>query len=196
MKPKFSLSGSLSSATQVGGTWGTAALVLDVIDRGGVYLLSHVVVNDRVFIDTSAFESGTYAAYRITSIGLRSGTIIEVNAVFEGTGSAPDLSWCLNGTVIVTRAINGVLAVPAPKTQGINDSLPFALLDQSMGEIVSLPSVTGITYTNGKITGWTADGDVFVATYGANGLTAVTKNGQPYQTVTYTNGLPTAVTPA
>lgn len=196
MKPKFSLSGSLSSAAQVGGTWGTASLVLDVIDRGGVYLLSHVVVNDRVFIDTSAFESGTYAVYRITSIGSRAGTILGVTAVFEGTGSAPDLSWCLQGTVIVSRAVNGVFAVPAPKTQGINDTLPFALLDQSIGEIVSLPSVSGITYTNGKVSGWTQGGDVFAATYGANGLTAVTKNGQPYQTVTYTNGLPTAVLPA
>ena len=196
MKPKFSLSGSLSSATEISGNWETVSLVLDVIDRGGVYLLSHVVVNDKVFIDTSAFESGTYAAYRITSIGSRSGTIMQVNAVFEGIGLAPDLSWCLDGTVVVTRAINGVLAVPAPKTQGINDSLPFALLEQSMGEIVSIPSLSGITYTDGKVTGWVVDGDVFVATYGVNGLTAVTKNGQPYQTVTYNNGLPTAVLPA
>lgn len=59
---------------------------------------------------------------------------------------------------------------------------------------VSNSSVTGITFTNGQVTGWTVAGVTYAATYGANGLTSITKGGQPFMTVTYTNGLPTAVT--
>lgn len=194
MKPKFSLSGTLTNAAQVGGVWSTATLTLNVIDRSGVYLLSHTAVDDIVAIDTSSFESGTYAQYKISTIISRSGTIMVVTAVFVGTGEAPDLSWCIDGTVVVSRAVNGVLTIPAPKTQGINDTLPFALLNKSVDEAVAIPTVTNIVVTNGKVTSWVVNGDTFVATYSVDGLTAVTKNGQPYRTVTYVNGLPTTVT--
>ena len=55
-------------------------------------------------------------------------------------------------------------------------------------------SVTGITYTNGQVTGWTVASVAYVAAYGADGLISITRGGQPFMTVTYTNGLPTTVT--
>ena len=195
MKPQFALAGSLTNATQVGGVWETAQLSMTVMDREGIYLLSNVTVGDIVSIDFSAYEGGLVAAYRVTSIVSRSGTALVVNATFNETGAAPDLSWCIGASVVVGRVgAKGSMPVVAPGVQGLGDKLPFALLDQSLRGAVSNSSVTGITFTNGQVTGWTVGGATYAATYGANGLTSITKGGQPFMTVTYTNGLPTAVT--
>lgn len=60
-----------------------------------------------------------------------------------------------------------------------------------------IPTVTNIVYSpDGKVTSWVADGNSYSVTYGADGITAVYKNGQVYQTVTYdSNGNPTSVIP-
>lgn len=78
MKPQFAPVGSLTNATQVGGVWETAQLSMTVMDREGVYLLSNVAVGDIVSIDSSAYEGGLVAPYRVTSIVSRSGTALVV----------------------------------------------------------------------------------------------------------------------
>lgn len=193
MKPRYALAGSLSNATQVGGVWGTALLTLNVIDKEGVHLLSNAAVGDNVFIDTSAVDSGSYANYRITGIVSRSGTVMVANATYASAGTAPDLSWCINADVVVTRSDSSGFGIPAPKTQGINDKLPFGLLSQSLSEITAGKSVTGITFSNGKVSGYSIGSDVFVCSYGANGLSGITKNGAAYVTLSYTNGVLSAI---
>lgn len=194
MKPQFALAGSLTNATQVGGVWETAQLSMTVMDKEGIYLLSNVAVGDIVNIDSSAYEGGLVAPYRVTNIVSRSGTALVVNATFNEAGAAPDLSWCIGASVVVGRAgAKGSMPVVAPGVQGLGDKLPFALLDQSLRGAVIPKGATAVTFANGKVAGLTVGTNVYVFTYGANGLTSVTKNGAAYFSVTYASGVPTAV---
>lgn len=189
MKPTYSLSGSLTGATQAGGVWETAQLTLNVSDKEGVWLLAGAAIGDIAYIDTSAYSSGTFAAYRVTSIVSRVGNVMVVNATYNEAGAAPDLSYCVGEAVVVTRpGKGGALTVPAPRAQGLADKLPFSLLGASMQALATPVGAANVAFTNGKLTSLTIRGAAYVLAYGANGLTSITKDGQPYMTVNYVAG--------
>ena len=195
MKPRFALSGSLTNATQVGGVWGTAQLSMTVGDSEGVSLLSDVVVGDLVMLDTGAYDGGSVAIYRITTINSRAGTALVVTAAFNELGAAPDLSWCIGASAMVVRkGHQGSLPVVSPAVQGIPDKLPFTLLGESIKGLADPKAVTAVAFTGGKVTGMTIGSDAFVMTYGANGLTGITKNGSPFATVAYAGGVVSGIT--
>lgn len=134
MKPKFALAGTLTNATTSDG-WSTAQLTLNVVDREGIYLLSDVLVADRVLIDVGAADGGLVAMYNVTAIESRVGTTLVVAATYvvEAGVSTPDLSWCIGSAVAVSRVTDGVFPVIPPGVQGLADKLSFSMLNAGLG---------------------------------------------------------------
>lgn len=77
-------------------------------------------------------------------------------------------------------------------TQGINTITGLqAVIDSKQDTLVS---ATNITYSNGRVISWIAGGYTYGVSYGADGVSGITRNGLPYKTITYTNGLVSGIT--
>lgn len=203
MKPKFNLAAVLTAATALGagGSWATASIQLGVSDRTGTFSGSDVKVDDRVLIDTGPVAgSGSAALYRVTAITAASGPSVTVQAEFVADGTpAPDLSWCLTGPAVIARpeALRGLLPAPSPGAQAIPDALCWQIGNINATLLEARQAATSIvTDAQGRVTSYELGGAAFVVTYGAHGVTAITRNGAPYLAVTYDGaGNPTQVVP-
>lgn len=194
MRLKFSLGAVMINASDLSsGAWTSAALQLSVTDWEGVYVGTDISVGDSVWLDTSGYEPGTITQYEITALGARTASSATVTVAFLPTDhAAPDLSYAIGSRAVVSRpGLRDLSPVPSPGTQQIPDKLAFYLLNANSQLLGHEPQAhaTGVTYDGtGRVTGWTSGADVYVVTYGANGLSSVTKNGQPYITPVYAAG--------
>lgn len=194
MRLKFSLGAVMINASDLSsGAWTSAALQLSVTDWEGVYVGTDISVGDSVWLDTSGYEPGTMTQYEVTALGARTASSATVTVAFLPTDhAAPDLSYALGSRAVVSRpGLRDLSPVPSPGTQQIPDKLAFYLLNANSQLLGHEPQAhaTGVTYDGtDRVTGWTSGADVYVVTYGANGLSAITKNGQPFITANYTAG--------
>lgn len=194
MDSPFVLAGTLVAAAQVSGSWATALLDLNLADKEGAHLVTGVQVGDQITLAISDIKPGATAAYRITAIGPRGGTSIRVTAAYMSGGAAPELDWVVNTTATLTRFVNGVPGIPSPGMQAMPDKLAFAGINEALLALSMPQAISALTYDgSGRVSSWTQAGSTYVATYGSDGLTAVTRDGQPYLTVTYTAGKLTSV---
>lgn len=67
-------------------------------------------------------------------------------------------------------------------------------LSSILGGVAAAPNVTNVVTTNGKITSFVIGGSTYNCSYGANGLTGITRNGQTYITVNYSGANVSSIT--
>lgn len=198
MKSKFNLACTLSAASDTsGGAWTVAQLDLVVADNDGVWLGTDVAVGDVVILDTGSFEPGTVTEYMVSSVIQQAASAVRLSVTLRTTDhAAPDLSYAIGARGYLARptANRGLVSVPSPGVQGLPDKLSFSGQNRNAALLDTPVGITDVVWTAARMVSWKIGQDMFAATYGAAGLTALTRNGLPYITVTYTNSLPTAVT--
>lgn len=194
MRLKFNLGAVMTNASDLSnGAWTSATLQLNVTDWEGVYTGTDIAVGDSVWLDTSGYEPGTLTQYEITAIGTRTASAATVTVVFLTTDhAAPDLSYAIGARAVVSRpGLRDLCPVPSPGTQQVPDKLAFYLLNAN-SQILGSDAQThasGITRDGqDRVTGFTIGSDNYVVSYGANGLSTITKNGQAHITAVYTAG--------
>ena len=133
MISNFYLGATLVSATTTDG-WATATLTLSVKDWEGVNIGTGVLVNDLVWIDTSAYQSGTVTEYKITSISSKTAASVTAVVSFVSTNhSAPDLSYSVGSSAIVGRPTSnrGLMPLVSPDVQKLPPRLCYALINRN-----------------------------------------------------------------
>lgn len=200
MKSKFNLACTLSAASDTsGGAWTVAQIDLVVADNDGVWLGTDVAVGDVVILDTGSFEPGTVTEYMVSSTIQRAASVVRLSVTLRTTDhAAPDLSYAIGARGYLARptASRGLVSVPSPGVQGLPDKLSFSGHNRNTALLDMPADITDIVWEAGRLASWTVGQDAFAATYGADGISSITRNGQPYRSVTYTGGLPTAVAAA
>lgn len=157
-----------------------------------------------VTVVSSTGNDGTIPAATATAAGVATAAqITKLNGIAVGaTANATDAQLRDRATHTGTQAIGtvaglqtaldakqgGLISGTNIKTVNGESILGSGNLVIAGGATVQ-PHATDITYDGtGRVTGWTSGSDVYVVTYGANGLSAITKNGQAHITANYTAG--------
>lgn len=202
MKLKYNLGLVLDNASDLSaGAWTSAQIDITVSDYEGVYDGTFILVGDYVIVDTGSYESGTITKYLVTSIVSKNSSTAKLNvSLVANDTAAPDLSYCVGSRGIVSRpSALGVLSVISPNIQQIVDKFSFYTNNENLSILESNlkeKNVSSITYDgSGKVLSFNLGSDAYSVTYGANGVSAITKNGSPYVNLTYNgSGQLTSVT--